>query len=70
MVLVFIGAKMLAARWVHVNAAISLGVVAGLLGGSIAFSLLKTRRLESEVSAGLGAPPPDRAARGEAPGER
>jgi tellurite resistance protein TerC len=59
MVLVFIGAKMLAARWVHVNAALSLGVVVALLGGSIVFSLLKTRRLAEEVARAEGAPGPD-----------
>jgi len=58
MVLVFIGAKMLAARWVHINAALSLGVVVALLGGSIAFSLMKTRRLAAEV-AGRAGPPPE-----------
>ncbi len=65
MVLVFIGAKMLAARWVHVNAAVSLGVVVALLGGSIGFSLLKTRRLADEVADAGGAPErPDAARRG------
>ncbi|HEX9053222.1 MAG TPA: TerC family protein [Anaeromyxobacter sp.] len=58
MVLVFIGAKMIAARWVPVSAALSLAVVAALLGGAIAFSWLKTRRLAQE--AGRGARAPDR----------
>jgi tellurite resistance protein TerC len=49
MVLVFIGGKMMVSRWVHVNAALSLAVVVALLGGSIAFSLFKTRRLAEEV---------------------
>jgi tellurite resistance protein TerC len=44
LVLVFIGAKMLAARWVHVPAAASLAVVVAVLGGSVAPSLLKSRR--------------------------
>jgi tellurite resistance protein TerC len=44
-VLVFIGAKMLAARWVSVSAAVSLLVVVALLGGAVGISLLKTRRL-------------------------
>jgi tellurite resistance protein TerC len=43
-VLVFIGGKMLAARWVEVSAAVSLVVVVALLGGAIAISLAKTRR--------------------------
>ncbi len=45
MVLVFIGAKMIAARWVYVHSAVSLAVVGALLGGSMAFSLVRTRRL-------------------------
>jgi tellurite resistance protein TerC len=51
-VLGFIGAKMLAARWVAVSAPVSLAVVVALLGGSVAFSLLKTRRLAREVPDG------------------
>jgi tellurite resistance protein TerC len=43
-VLVFIGAKMLASRWVHVPALGSLAVVILLLGSAIAFSLWKSRR--------------------------
>jgi tellurite resistance protein TerC len=49
-VLVFIGVKMMASRWVHVHALVSLGVVVALLGGSIIYSLIKTRR---------AAPPPE-----------
>ncbi len=45
MVLVFIGGKMIAARWIEIPPPASLAVVAALLGGSMAFSLLKTRRL-------------------------
>jgi tellurite resistance protein TerC len=59
-VLVFIGAKMLAARWLEVSAPVSLAVVVGLLGGSIVFSLVKTRRLSREVEGGLGGPNPPR----------
>ncbi len=44
MVLVFIGAKMIAARWIEVPSAVSLSVVAALLGGSMVFSLVKTGR--------------------------
>jgi tellurite resistance protein TerC len=42
-VLVFIGAKMLASRWVHLPALASLGVVVLLLGGAIALSLRRAR---------------------------
>ena len=65
MVLVFIGAKMLAARWVHVNAALSLAVVVALLGGAIGISLLKTRRLAAAT--GRVAPPPERSGTGARP---
>jgi tellurite resistance protein TerC len=44
-VLVFIGGKMVLARWVHPSALVSLAVVVGLLAASIAFSLWKTRNL-------------------------
>jgi tellurite resistance protein TerC len=44
-VLVFIGAKMIAARWVHVSSWASLAVVAALLGGAMVFSVWKTRRV-------------------------
>jgi tellurite resistance protein TerC len=40
LILVFIGAKMLGERWVHVPIAVSLGVVAGVLALSIGGSLL------------------------------
>jgi len=39
LVLVFIGAKMIAAEWVHVSIEFSLGVVVVLLGGSVLASL-------------------------------
>jgi TerC family integral membrane protein len=45
LVLVFIGVKMGASAWVHVPAPVSLAVVAGLLGGSMIYSLARTRRL-------------------------
>jgi len=38
LVLVFIGGKMLVAPWVHIGQGVSLGVVAGLLGGALAAS--------------------------------
>ena len=40
LVLAFVGVKMLLAGWIHVPIALSLGVVAGLLGLSVAASLL------------------------------
>jgi tellurite resistance protein TerC len=43
LVLVFIGAKMAASGWIHIPSAVSLLVVAALLGGSVAFSLRRTR---------------------------
>jgi predicted tellurium resistance membrane protein TerC len=44
LVLVFVGAKMLAARAIHVSSPASLAIVAALLGGSTAYSLARTRR--------------------------
>jgi tellurite resistance protein TerC len=44
LVLVFVGVKMAVMHWVKIPVAISLGVVALLLGGSIVASLVKTRR--------------------------
>lgn len=44
LVLMFIGAKMLAAPWFHVPVQASLAVVAALIGASIAASLVVTRR--------------------------
>ena len=50
-VLVFIGAKMLAAPWVHVPPAISLAVVLALLGGSVLVSVVRSRRAGSPAAA-------------------
>jgi tellurite resistance protein TerC len=50
LVLVFIGGKMTLASFVHVPSAVSLLVVAALLGGSMAYSFRKTR--------GAAPPPP------------
>jgi len=44
-VLVFIGAKMVLSRWVHIGSFTSLAVVAALLAGSILFSFAKTRKI-------------------------
>jgi tellurite resistance protein TerC len=48
-VLVFIGVKMTASGVVHVNSLLSLAVVAALLGGSMAYSLARTRREAAEA---------------------
>ena len=40
-VLVFIGVKMLASSWIHLHALVSLAVVVALLGGSIAWSIVR-----------------------------
>jgi tellurite resistance protein TerC len=61
LVLIFIGAKMVASRWVHVGSFTSLAVVASLLGGSVIFSLAKTRglgRAELPPGAEAAARPP------------
>jgi tellurite resistance protein TerC len=50
-VLVFIGAKMLGSRWIHLSAPVSLGVVVLLLGGAIGLSLWKSRRGVTEGEA-------------------
>lgn len=41
--LVFVGAKMALSTWVHVPIGLSLAIIATLIGGSIGWSLLKTR---------------------------
>jgi tellurite resistance protein TerC len=48
LVLVFIGSKMGLSAWVHVPSLVSLAVVAALLGGSMIYSLARTRRLRPE----------------------
>ena len=50
-VLVFIGGKMLASRWLHVPALLSLAVVVLLLGTAIGVSLWKSRREVPEQEA-------------------
>jgi tellurite resistance protein TerC len=44
-VLVFIGVKMTISGWLHISAFVSLAVVAAMLGGSIVFSIVKTRNV-------------------------
>ena len=45
LVLVFIGVKMSISGWVHIHSVLSLAVVASLLGTSMIYSLVKTRRV-------------------------
>jgi tellurite resistance protein TerC len=47
LVLVFVGAKMAVAGWIHVPVLVSLAVIATLIGGSIVASAWKTRREQS-----------------------
>jgi len=57
-VLVFIGVKMTASGVVHLHSLVSLAVVVALLGGSMAYSILRTRREgEGVASPGPSAPP-------------
>ncbi len=55
-VLIFIGAKMTASRWVHVHSLVSLAIVVAMLGAAIAFSLVKTRRTGAAASRATGTP--------------
>jgi tellurite resistance protein TerC len=56
-VLVFIGVKMTASGVVHVNSLVSLAVVVLMLGGSMAYSFVRTRR-ETEAVKAPGPPSP------------
>jgi tellurite resistance protein TerC len=47
-ILTFVGAKMLAEQWLHVPILLSLGIVVGVLGASIAASLRWPSRVASE----------------------
>jgi tellurite resistance protein TerC len=51
LVLMFIGAKMLADKWVHISTVMSLSVVASLLLGSVAASMVATRAEKHERKA-------------------
>jgi len=48
LVLTFVGVKMLISSWIHIPIAVSLGIVALLLGGSIVFSILRPPAAEPE----------------------
>jgi tellurite resistance protein TerC len=49
-VLVFIGAKMLTAKWIHISTAISLAVVGSIIGMSILFSIFAGRRSQDKTA--------------------
>jgi tellurite resistance protein TerC len=50
-VLVFVGAKLLLSPWIHLPAWTSLVAIAGVLGASIAFSLLRSRHEQKDQGA-------------------
>ncbi|MCG3178397.1 MAG: putative membrane-bound redox modulator Alx [Phycisphaerae bacterium] len=55
-ILVFVGAKMLLANWVHVPIPLALGVIIALLGGSIVASLIWPARHKDAAVAAPSAP--------------
>jgi tellurite resistance protein TerC len=55
-VLVFVGVKMLAAAWVKIPPAVSLSVIAGILGLAVAASLWRTRQASPAVAPLPGEP--------------
>jgi tellurite resistance protein TerC len=48
-ILIFIGAKFILTKFVHIGVGISLLVIVGVIGGAIGASLLKTRRAETRT---------------------
>jgi tellurite resistance protein TerC len=44
-VLMFIGGKMLAERWIHISTEVSLGIVAGVIGIAVLISLVMAKKL-------------------------
>jgi tellurite resistance protein TerC len=58
MVLVFIGLKMSVSSWIHVNSLASLAVVVSLLGGSMLYSLWKTRQVAAAAATQPPSEPP------------
>ncbi len=56
-VLVFIGAKMTVARWIHIGSFTSLAVVVALLGSAVIFSIVKTRKPAEASGAGPASQP-------------
>jgi tellurite resistance protein TerC len=57
-VLVFVGAKMAASQWVKLPVLVSLSVIVALLGGSIAASIVRERRMKKAAAGVLPAPHP------------
>lgn len=51
LVLAFVGAKMLAAGWIHVPTLVSLGVIVTLLGSAVVVSLAASRRSDTRAEA-------------------
>jgi tellurite resistance protein TerC len=51
-ILVFVGLKMAASRWFHLNVWVSLGIIALLLVGAVIFSEMKNRQLAAAAAAG------------------
>ncbi len=46
MILVFVGAKMIAAAWIHPSTLVSLAVIVSILAGGVLLSLLRPRKVE------------------------
>ncbi len=60
-VLMFVGVKMLIAKWVHINSLVSLGVIVGtLLAGVVASQVLKKEDDEDEENGDGAAPAPSK----------
>lgn len=51
-VLIFVGIKMIAARWYHLNVWVSLVIITALLVGAVVFSERRNRRMTDRVAAG------------------
>ena len=49
-ILVFVGIKMVAARWYHLNTWISLGIIAALLLAAVVFSEQKNKERQKQIS--------------------
>jgi len=53
-IMVFVGLKMTASHWVHMNTYLSLAVIVAIMAFAIVFSVRRNRREPVEVSAGEG----------------
>jgi tellurite resistance protein TerC len=49
LVLAFVGAKMVVSHWIEVPIGLSLGMIAALLGGSVALSWLLPKRTPADA---------------------